>query len=332
MDDAPWGFAPCHYGRWTYIGSRWGWVPGPLVVLGGRRVAVVRPVYAPALVAFIGGGSWGVGLAVGGPAVGWVPLGPREVYVPGYRVSQNYFRTVNVSNTTVVNNVNITNVYNTVYVNRNVTNVRYVNVNAPNAVTAMPQDAFATGRHVSRVGVTVPRAQVAHAQTLPVTVTPPVAHTRQAVAAVVGGEAGGPASGPRRSCPGRGETGAAGSARRTAAPVRVAPPVRPAVVSLPASIAPVHRAPAPAPAYRPPSPAPRPQETYPSTVQPAPRQPAPAPQVTPLPQPAPRVAPAPEPANRRHRAASSGNNSAISPTETDRGATVNPGACRGLIS
>ena len=29
IDDAPWGFAPFHYGSWVTIGSRWCWVPGP---------------------------------------------------------------------------------------------------------------------------------------------------------------------------------------------------------------------------------------------------------------------------------------------------------------
>jgi hypothetical protein len=29
IDDAPWGFAPYHYGQWVTIGSRWCWVPGP---------------------------------------------------------------------------------------------------------------------------------------------------------------------------------------------------------------------------------------------------------------------------------------------------------------
>ena len=45
VDDAPWGFAPFHYGRWVMVGGRWCWAPG-------RYVA--RPVYAPALVAWIG--------------------------------------------------------------------------------------------------------------------------------------------------------------------------------------------------------------------------------------------------------------------------------------
>ncbi len=49
VDDAPWGFAPFHYGRWTVVDDRWGWVPGPV-----RQ----RAVYAPALVAFIGGAEF----------------------------------------------------------------------------------------------------------------------------------------------------------------------------------------------------------------------------------------------------------------------------------
>src|SRR5579863_4132421 len=107
VDDAPWGYAPFHYGRWVFVGGGWGWVPGPVVA---------RPVYAPALVAWVGGANFGVGIGVGvGPAVGWFPLGPREVFVPSYRYSPNYIQQVNVTNTvivnrTVINNVNVTNV------------------------------------------------------------------------------------------------------------------------------------------------------------------------------------------------------------------------------
>jgi hypothetical protein len=75
VDDAPWGFAPFHYGRWAYVSSRWCWVPGP------RHL---RPVYAPALVGWVGGPHLGVSVGFGS-GVGWFPLGPREVYVPGYR-------------------------------------------------------------------------------------------------------------------------------------------------------------------------------------------------------------------------------------------------------
>jgi hypothetical protein len=85
IDDAPWGFAPFHYGRWTVINSRWCWVPGRLGP---------RPVYSPALVAFIGGG--GFNLTVGsGPGIGWFPLAPGEAWRPAFRASTNYVRNVN---------------------------------------------------------------------------------------------------------------------------------------------------------------------------------------------------------------------------------------------
>src|SRR5206468_1770004 len=122
VDNEPWGFAPFHYGRWVAVGGVWGWVPcppRPAVV----TVAYVRPVYAPALVAWVGGAHWGVGVAVGSaPATGvaWFPLGPRDVYCPSYRVSQTYVTNVNVSNTTIINRTQVTNVYNNVYVNKTV--------------------------------------------------------------------------------------------------------------------------------------------------------------------------------------------------------------------
>src|SRR6266478_4552854 len=126
VDDAPWGYAPFHYGRWVQWNSAWCWVPGP------RRV---RPVYAPALVAWVGGPAGGVSVAFGAN-VGWFPLAPREVFVPGYHVSPTYVRNVNITNTTIVNNMYITNVY-----QNSVTNIHYVN-NKPAAVTAVPQNVF----------------------------------------------------------------------------------------------------------------------------------------------------------------------------------------------
>jgi FecR protein len=89
VDDAPWGFAPFHYGRWVHWHGRWAWAPGTYVR---------RPVYAPAMVAWVGGAHFGVNLRIGGrpgPAVGWVPLAPREVYVPSYRYSPRYWGHVN---------------------------------------------------------------------------------------------------------------------------------------------------------------------------------------------------------------------------------------------
>jgi len=89
IDQAPWGFAPFHYGRWVLIQNRWGWAPG-------RHVA--RPVYAPALVGWIGNPGWSVNFSFGSaPAVGWFPLAPREVYVPAYRHSSTYVRQINIT-------------------------------------------------------------------------------------------------------------------------------------------------------------------------------------------------------------------------------------------
>ena len=84
IDDARWGFAPFHYGRWARIHHRWCWMPGGYAA---------RPVYAPALVSFLGN-LLGLNLG-GGPSVGWISLGPREVWYPPYRYGQHYFRDVN---------------------------------------------------------------------------------------------------------------------------------------------------------------------------------------------------------------------------------------------
>jgi hypothetical protein len=177
VDDEPWGFAPFHYGRWVAVGGVWGWVPcRPRAVVG---VAYVRPVYAPALVAWVGGAHFAVGIAVGGASnVGWFPLGPREVYVPSYRVSRTYVNNVNVSNTTV-NTTVVNNYYNTTVVNQTtVTNVRYVNQGVPGAVTATSTQVFTSSQPVARNVVRVDERQIASA---PVAVrTPAMAPERQA--------------------------------------------------------------------------------------------------------------------------------------------------------
>src|SRR5437762_5836326 len=91
VEDEPWGFAPFHYGHWVTVGGVWGWVPcAPRAVVG---VEYVRPVYAPALVAWVGGPHFAVGIGIGGGGgvgVAWFPLGPREVFVPSYHVSRTY--------------------------------------------------------------------------------------------------------------------------------------------------------------------------------------------------------------------------------------------------
>jgi len=167
VDDEPWGFAPFHYGRWVSYEGSWGWVPSPPRSEG---VVYVRPVYAPALVAWVGGPHFAIGIAVGrggyapGESVGWFPLGPREVYVPSYRVSRNYVNNVNVSNTTV-NTTVVNNYYNTTIVNNNVnvTNVKYVNQGVPGAVAATTPQAFSSAQPVAKNIVKVDQREVASA-------------------------------------------------------------------------------------------------------------------------------------------------------------------------
>jgi len=153
VDDEPWGFAPFHYGRWAHFDGFWGWVPGPVTV---------APVYAPALVAWVGFGnglsaSFGFG---GGPVVGWFPLGPRDVYIPAYSASQNYVSRVNVTNTTVINKTNITNVYNNYVQTKTISTVNYANRSVPGALVAVPQNALVTARPVQQVAIKVQANQI----------------------------------------------------------------------------------------------------------------------------------------------------------------------------
>jgi hypothetical protein len=89
IDDQPWGYAPYHYGRWANRNNHWVWVPP-------QRDA--PPVYAPALVAFIGGVELSMTLGNQSSApVGWFPLGPRETYVPSYTADRDYYNRINRS-------------------------------------------------------------------------------------------------------------------------------------------------------------------------------------------------------------------------------------------
>jgi hypothetical protein len=131
VDDAPWGFAPFHYGRWVHVRGRWGWWPGN---------RVYRPIYSPALVAWVGNSGWNASFSFGdGPGIGWLPLAPYEAYVPWY-----------TTNTVYIHNINY------IYINRPV-HVRpprhYANWK-PGA-TIVPTNTFHSGapyhRHLGRV-------------------------------------------------------------------------------------------------------------------------------------------------------------------------------------
>ena len=166
VDDSSWGYAPFHYGRWVNVYGRWGWVAGPVAV---------RAVYAPALVVFIGGGPGGFG-----GNVGWFPLGPREVFVPSYHVSEAYVTRVNVSSTTV-NVVQVTNVYRTTIINNNtttITNITYANRNVQGAVMAVPQRAFTSAQPVAQARVVMSAHDIASA---PMTARVAVAPTHESL-------------------------------------------------------------------------------------------------------------------------------------------------------
>jgi hypothetical protein len=183
VDDAPWGFAPFHYGRWAQIGGRWGWIPGPMGV---------RPVYAPALVAWVGGPSFGVSVGIGG-GVGWFPLGWHDPFIPSYHVSPGYARNVNVSNSRVVNVTVINNYYTTNNVNvRNTTinNIHYENARVNGAVTGVSNANFASGKSIRGNAIVVPPNAVGRANVM---TAASVAPTREAV---LGGRT--PAAAPQR--------------------------------------------------------------------------------------------------------------------------------------
>src|SRR4029077_18304011 len=123
-----------------------------------------RVYYAPALVGFVGGGGMGVAIGFGGGVgVAWFPLGPRDVFVPAYHVSERYVTNVNVTNTTVINRVEITNVYRNVTVNHvTVSNYTYQRNTA--AVTAVSRDTFVNARPVRSAAIRVSAEEIQHPQ------------------------------------------------------------------------------------------------------------------------------------------------------------------------
>ena len=137
VDEAPWGFAPFHYGRWVLIGGTWGWVPGAYVP---------RPVYAPALVVWMGLPGVSISLSSGSlPHIGWFPLGPREVYVPSYRHSTTYVRRINITH--------VTNVVHIDRAAREPRHARYVHRDRREAVTLVPGEVVRHSRPVFRHAV-----------------------------------------------------------------------------------------------------------------------------------------------------------------------------------
>jgi hypothetical protein len=150
IDDHPWGFAPSHYGRWVIIDEHWAWVPGSFVA---------RPLYAPAVVAFLG--TPGVGLSSeDGATVAWFPLAPNEVYWPGYTRDVNYVRRLNLGNIEDVEAIGVQSdgeppleLFNEDFANRGL-------------ATVIPRSVFINGRSVAPARVTLPEQRLQNAPVL----------------------------------------------------------------------------------------------------------------------------------------------------------------------
>jgi hypothetical protein len=141
VEREPWGYAPFHYGRWAYVRSRWGWLPGSWVG---------RPYYAPALVVFVDGSSFGAG------SQGWFPLGPGEPYHPWYHGGDDYRRRLNVVTFGRVRNVEP---------NAEVTAINYRNRRL--AMTVVPVTTFRSGLPVSRRILPITEDQIARSRIAP---------------------------------------------------------------------------------------------------------------------------------------------------------------------
>ena len=124
----------------------WAWTPGPIIA---------RPVYAPALVAFLGAPAAGVSVSAGGPLVGWVALGWGEPCVPWWgpvgfvrRVWWGGWGGPRVINNVVINRTTVVNVE-SIHV--------YQNASAHNAVVAVNPEHFGhgpiTGNRVTKMDV-----------------------------------------------------------------------------------------------------------------------------------------------------------------------------------
>jgi hypothetical protein len=212
VDCAPWGFAPFHYGRWEHHGNRWGWIPGP---------AVVRPIYSPAMVAFVGG----PGVAAGGAGVtAWFALGPHDAYVPWYHASPRYVNRVNTSSIQDANVAEVRSLYNqTTLASAYASAPGHAYVNRPLATVAVAQTSFAAGKPVAQSAVHVSAEALAGAPVLPHPLVTP--QRTMVVGAAVGAV---PARSARPELASRtGEVAGAQPAAQSAEPGKPAAVVRP---------------------------------------------------------------------------------------------------------
>ncbi len=132
IDNAPWGYATSHYGRWGWIDNRWGWVSV------SRNV---QPVYVPAAVAFLGGGS--VSISIGGPSVSWYPLGPGEAYVPSFNAGNRFLEQLHASLPMPPG------------FDRSGADRKRGNQNVPRAITSVSTDVFVNARPIASAAIRI---------------------------------------------------------------------------------------------------------------------------------------------------------------------------------
>ncbi len=86
--DEPWGFAPYHYGRWTYKEGTWYWVPG---------TQIDNVEFMPAVVSFIMLDNNGV--------IGWFPWAPGDTDVLKYKYQKAEFAITAISKAAFVDSL-----------------------------------------------------------------------------------------------------------------------------------------------------------------------------------------------------------------------------------
>jgi hypothetical protein len=161
VDNAPWGYAPFHYGRWVFVNRRCAWAPGS---------RAERLVWAPALVGWVGGAGWNITFRDRShrPGFGWYPLSPHDRYVPSYHVSEDRLRWLNH------------------HVRPDPHRGRDYR---PQGLTVVPQDRFGPGGRVN-----VPRAPIA-------TVPPTMVHNGQNIGIPPASAPPAPPARPHRGTP-----------------------------------------------------------------------------------------------------------------------------------
>ena len=140
VSDEPWGWTPYHYGRWFLYGKSWMWWPGP--VDGGGNY---RPEWAPAYVSFFGfGGHQGVSVGFG--SVGWLPLGPGDLFYPWYGPNTSQLKGVSITDAT--NITRLTRVVAPLRDDNEFSNLSLAAVDGRirQAISTLPVDGFGTGR------------------------------------------------------------------------------------------------------------------------------------------------------------------------------------------